>query len=159
MKELMGGHVCGRNLATPHQVSAKPLQRLELLRGRATGLEIPDQTDADRRLVPVLFLYVSAVQLSLPAAAEVDFAVLRLAGTVGDHHVVGQPVLHAACLVHLVHVYGVVHVGGAVVDDDFLPFDEEVCMVTFDILESKNAVLLNKTPGLGTDYYKIFKYD
>ena len=47
----------------------------------------------------------------------------------------------------------------SLIHDNFIPYDEEICLVTFDSMESKNAVIFNNTPGMGTDYFKIFKYD
>ena len=117
----MSDDVFGRYVATLHQVAAKTLEYLQLLGCGTSGFEVSDEANPDSGLVPALLLYVTSVQLSFPASSEVDFCVLGFSGAVGNYEMVGESVLHASGLVHIVHVHGIIDVCGAVMDDDFLP--------------------------------------
>ncbi|HIN38699.1 MAG TPA: T9SS type A sorting domain-containing protein [Flavobacteriales bacterium] len=47
----------------------------------------------------------------------------------------------------------------SLIHNNFSPYNEEICMVTVDSISQKNTIVLNKTQGKGTDYYKVFKFD
>ena len=64
---------------------------------------------------------MAAVELPFPSSANVNFPIRGLSGAVGDYEMIRQAVFHSPGFVHAMHVHGVVHGGGGMVDDDFLP--------------------------------------
>ena len=122
VKEGVCGHTPCLKVASLHQIFAKAFQCGKLFGSRRANLKISDQANPDTCLVPCLFFDMSAILLATPATADVNFSIPCLAGTVGNHKVVGQSVFHPPGEVYLVHVDRIVDGGCRVVNNDTLPF-------------------------------------
>ena len=68
---------------------------LQLTARRLTAIEIADQTNAERDVVQIVAVHVSAVDLAPPAIAHFDLAVAGR-GAVADHEMIGETVFHPA---------------------------------------------------------------
>ena len=93
----MGFHRAGGELAALHQRAGQRLQALQLLFRRSLLIEIPDQADAEGRLILRRTMEMAAVELFLPAISHPDRAVGH-AVAIADEEMVGEAVLHVALL-------------------------------------------------------------
>ena len=122
VKKSVGGHIARLEVASLHQILAKAFQCGKLFGSGRANLKISDQANPDTCLVPYLFLDMSAILLATPATADVNFSIPCLAGTVGNHEVVGESVFHPPGQVNLMHIDRIVDRCGRVVNNDALPF-------------------------------------
>lgn len=79
--------------ATLPQIANQLLAGLQLHGGRLAVIKIADQTDAERDIVQIIAVHMSAVDLAPPAIADFDLAVAR-GGAIPDDEMIGQPILH-----------------------------------------------------------------
>lgn len=135
VEALVGRHGARRQPRSSHEIPAESLEGLHLRSGCVAGLEIADKADADGGPIPGVLFYVPPVLLLLPAPTDVDLAVLRLARAIGNNEVVGEAIAHTTPLVYLVNIECVIDIGGAVMNDDSLPFPRrgpDGIQLTFD---------------------------
>lgn len=64
---------------------------------------------------------MTAIELPFPSSANVNFPIRGLSGAVRYDEMISQAVFHSPGFVHAMHVHGVIHGGGGMVDDDLLP--------------------------------------
>lgn len=81
--------------ATFAQVADELFARFELRARWLVAIKIAYQTNAERNVVQVIAVHVTAVDLAPPAIAHFDLAVAR-GRSVANHEMVCKPVLHPA---------------------------------------------------------------
>jgi len=94
----MGAHDCvvRLNFATAFsQIIDQLFARFELAVGRLIAIEIAHQTNAERNVVQVIAVHVSAIDLTAPAIAYFDLAIAGRRA-VPDDEMIGQPISHSA---------------------------------------------------------------
>src|SRR5213593_651666 len=107
--------------ATLPQVANQFFARFELCSRRLVAIEIAHQTNAERDIVQVIAVHMTAIDLPPPAIAHLDLAVAGRCA-IANHKMVSEPVPHAADMSMVVIKNGCVTLpGAAVVDDDELP--------------------------------------
>ena len=97
------------------------LERLELFGGRFVVVVVADETNADADIVQVVAVDVAACLLDFPAVTDLDLSIAS-GGSVADHEVIGEAVLHFAdAAVVIFECLGVTLARTAVVNDDVFP--------------------------------------
>jgi len=81
--------------ATFAEITDEFFARLELRARWLVAIEIAYQTNAERNIVQIIAVHVSAVDLASPAIAYFDLPVAGRS-SVADHEMVCKPVLHSA---------------------------------------------------------------
>ena len=79
--------------ATFPQVADEFLACVKLRARRLATIEIADQTNAERNVVQIITVHVSAVDLATPAIAHFNLAV-SCGCSVPDHEMIGETILH-----------------------------------------------------------------
>ena len=107
--------------ATLPEVTNQFFATIELRAGRLVSIEIPDQTNSKRDVVEIIAVNVAAVDLPPPTIAYFDLAIAGR-GSVADHKVISEPVLHSAKMPMVIIESGCISLTRpAVMDDDKLP--------------------------------------
>lgn len=75
------------------QISDQLLARVELGTRRLIAVEITDQADSESNVIEKIAVHMTAVNLTAPAIAHLDFAVAGR-GAVADHEMIGESILH-----------------------------------------------------------------
>ena len=95
--------------------------RIELRARWLVAIEVADQTNAERNVVQVIAVHVAAVDLAAPAIAHFNLAITGR-GSVANHKMIGQTVLHSAHVPMVIVEYARVSLSrAAIVDDNELP--------------------------------------
>ena len=90
-----GNHAPVGLTATFSQIADEFLACVKLRARWLATIEIADQTNAERNVVQIITVHVSAVNLAAPAIAHFNLAVSR-GCSVPDHKMIGETILHPA---------------------------------------------------------------
>ena len=77
------------------QVADEFFARFELRAHWLVAIKIAYQTNAERNVVQIIAVHMTAIELAPPAIAHFDLAVAR-GRSVADHEMVGKTILHPA---------------------------------------------------------------
>src|SRR5438046_4492456 len=94
----MGAHNCVMRInfsAAFSQIIDQLFAGFELAAGRLIAIEIAHQANAERNVVQIIAVHVSAVNLAPPAIAYFDLAITGR-GAVADDEMIGESILHSA---------------------------------------------------------------
>jgi len=94
----MGAHDCVMRINFPaafSQIIDQLFAGFELAAGRLIAIEIAHQANAERNVVQIIAMHVSAVDLAPPAIANFDLAITGR-GAIADDEMIGEPILHSA---------------------------------------------------------------
>jgi hypothetical protein len=94
----MGAHDCVTRINFPaalSQIIDQLFAGFELAAGRLTAIEIAHQANAERNIVQIIAMHVSAVDLAPPAIAYFDLPITGR-GAVPDDEMIGEPISHSA---------------------------------------------------------------
>ena len=107
--------------ATVSQIANEFLTCVKLCARRLVSIEIAHETNAERDVVQIIAVHMTAVDLTSPAIADFDFSVTG-GGAVADDEVVSESVVHPSDIsVVVIEDAGVALPGTAVVHDDKAP--------------------------------------
>ena len=120
----MGAHDCVMRINFPaafSQIIDQLFAGFELAAGRLIAIEIAHQANAERNVVQIIAMHVSAVDLAPPAIANFDLAITGR-GAIADDEMIREPILHSAHVpVVIIKHAGVALPGTAIVHNDKFP--------------------------------------
>ena len=93
----MGAHDCVMRINFPaalSQIINQLFAGFELAAGWLIAIEIAHQANAERNVVQIIAVHVSAVNLAPPAIAYFDLAITGRSA-VSDDEMIGEPILHS----------------------------------------------------------------
>ena len=103
------------------QIADQLFARIKLRACGLVAIEVTDQTNAEGNVIQVIAVHVAAVDLAAPAIAHFNLAITGR-GSVANHKMIGQTVLHSAHVPMIIVEYARVPLPrAAIVDDNELP--------------------------------------